>query len=315
MAHSGQGSVVTVFGGNGFIGRSLVRQLAASGCHVRVASRSPQKASGLAREKSAGTVLPVYASVTDPGSVRAATLGAGAVINLVSILTEKGGATFGKVNVEAPALVAGIAREAGVERFVQVSAIGAAAQAPSQYGRSKAEGEKRVLAKFPGATILRPSVVFGPGDSFLTLFGLMARVLPVLPVYYPETRLQPVFVEDVAHVAALCLTTDDHAGMTFELGGPDTPTMEEIMSFVARSVGRTPRLIAVPETLADLQARLLERLPGRVLTRDQLAMLSQDNVVSAGADTLETLRIAPRSMYDEAPEYLSDISVLRTILK
>ncbi|WP_122050209.1 complex I NDUFA9 subunit family protein [Asaia bogorensis] len=310
-----ENSVITLFGGNGFIGRSLVRQLVAKGHHVRVASRAPHKAGSLVAESPPGTVLPVYASVTDRASVRAALQGAGAAINLVSILTEKGGASFQRMNAEAPERVAEEARAAGAKRFVQVSAIGAAPDSPSRYGRSKAEGERRVKAAFPEATILRPSVVFGPQDSFLRMFGLMAKVLPVLPVYFPETRLQPVYVEDVAKAAALALTESGLGGRLFELGGPDRLTMAEIMAFVAESVGRTPRLLTVPERVAQVQASVMEVLPGKLLTRDQLAMLSQDNIVSSGAETLETLGVVPRSVYDVAPEYLSQISVLRMVRK
>jgi len=307
--------VITLFGGNGFIGRSLVRQLVGKGHHVRVASRAPHKAGSLVAESPPGTVLPVYASVTDRASVRAALQGAGAAINLVSILTEKGGATFQRMNAEAPERVAEEARAAGVKRFVQVSAIGAAPDSPSRYGRSKAAGERRVKATFPEATILRPSVVFGPQDSFLRMFGLMAKILPVLPVYFPETRLQPVYVEDVAKAAALALTESGLGGRLFELGGPDRLTMAEIMAFVAQSVGRTPRLLTVPERVAQIQASVMEALPGKLLTRDQLAMLSQDNIVSSEAETLETLGVVPRSVYDVAPEYLSQISVLRMVRK
>ncbi|NVN42942.1 complex I NDUFA9 subunit family protein [Asaia siamensis] len=313
-----QGSVVTVFGGNGFIGRSLVRQLAARGHLVRVASRAPHKAARLVAEGPAGAILPVYASVTDSASVTAALNGAGAAINLVSILTENGKASFRAINAEAPGRVAQCARDAGVDRFVQVSAIGAAPDAPSQYGRSKAEGERRVREAFPEATILRPSVVFGPQDSFLNMFGLMAKLLPILPVYYPQTRLQPVFVEDVAEAARLCLTgeaeTSETSGGIFELGGPDQMSMEEIMAFVAQAVGRKVRLLPVPNALAMAQARVFEKLPGKLLTRDQLAMLGQDNIVTSGALTLQTLGVAPQSAYDRAPEYLSQISVLRTLL-
>lgn len=203
-------------------------------------------------------------------------------------------------------------------RFVQVSAIGAAPDAPSLYGKSKAEGEKRVRDAFPEATILRPSVVFGPQDRFLNMFGVMAKLLPVLPVYYPKTRLQPVYVEDVATAARLCLTGEgsasDAGARVFELGGPDQMSMEEIMAFVARSVGRKPRLLAILNGVAMAQARIFENLPGKLLTRDQLAMLGQDNIVTSGAATLQTLGVVPQSVYDRAPEYLSQISVLRTLL-
>ncbi|WP_438382750.1 complex I NDUFA9 subunit family protein [Asaia sp. BMEF1] len=313
-----QGSVVTVFGGNGFIGRALVRQLASEGHFVRVASRAPEKAASLVAEGPSGRIMPVYASVTDPASVEAALSGATAAINLVSILTETGKASFRAINAEAPGTVARIAREAKLSRFVQVSAIGAAPDAPSHYGKSKAEGEKRVREAFPGATILRPSVVFGPHDRFLNMFGLMAKLLPVLPVYYPKTLLQPVYVDDVAQAARLCLTKEGAVSVdkaqVYELGGPDRMSMEEIMAFVARSVGRKPRLLAIPNGVAMAQARVFENLPGKLLTRDQLAMLGQDNIVTSGVATLQTLGVAPQSVYDRAPEYLSQISVLRTLL-
>ncbi|WP_336945019.1 complex I NDUFA9 subunit family protein [Asaia sp. HN010] len=313
-----QGSVVTVFGGNGFIGRALVRQLASEGHFVRVASRAPEKAASLVAEGPSGRIMPVYASVTDPASVEAALNGATAAINLVSILTETSKASFRAINAEAPGTVARIAREAKLSRFVQVSAIGAAPDASSHYGKSKAEGEKRVREAFPGATILRPSVVFGPHDRFLNMFGLMAKLLPVLPVYYPKTLLQPVYVDDVAQAARLCLTNEGAVSVdkaqVYELGGPDRMSMEEIMAFVARSVGRKPRLLAIPSGVAMAQARVFENLPGKLLTRDQLAMLGQDNIVTSGVATLQTLGVAPQSVYDRAPEYLSQISVLRTLL-
>ncbi|WP_025886265.1 complex I NDUFA9 subunit family protein [Asaia prunellae] len=313
-----QRSVVTVFGGNGFIGRSLVRQLVSKGHIVRVASRAPQKATALIAEGPSGTIMPVYASVTDSASVQAALKGADAAINLVSILTETRKTSFKAINAEAPGRVAHLAAKEGVARFVQVSAIGAAADAPSHYGRSKAEGERRVREAFPDAIILRPSVVFGPRDSFLNMFGLMAKLLPVLPVYYPDTRLQPVYVEDVAHAARLCLIQESESFAkgqgVFELGGPDRMSMMEIIKFVAHAVGRKPLFLEVPNGLAMAQARLFENLPGKLLTRDQLAMLGQDNVVASDAATLQTLGVAPQGVHDRAPEYLRKISVLRTFL-
>ncbi|GBQ15713.1 complex I NDUFA9 subunit family protein [Swaminathania salitolerans] len=318
---------VTVFGGSGFIGRHIVSRLAALGYEVRVATRSPgpmpdlepgdaKRPAGTEKTGKGGSVLPVYASVTDPASVRAALRDCDMAVNLVSILTEPEEGAFEAVNARAPGDVARIARESGVRKLVHVSAIGASADAPSGYGRSKAQGEQNVRAHFPDARILRPSVVFGPGDSFLTMFGLMAKVLPVLPVYSADTRLQPVYVEDVAGAAIACLLQEDLPEETvFELGGPDRLTMEEIMAFTARGVGRTPRLIRVPDRLAQLQAGLFERLPGKLLTRDQLAMLSRDNVVSPDAAGLDTLGIRAQSLQDRAPDYLSKLSLLRAFRK
>jgi NADH dehydrogenase len=205
---------------------------------------------------------------------------------------------------EGAGTVARAGAAAGARALVHVSAIGADAASPSAYGRAKAAGEAAVLAAFPAATLLRPSVVFGPEDRFFNRFGAMAQMLPVMPVIAGATRLQPVYVGDVADAAMAALASPGAAGRTFELGGPAVFTFRELLAWILEATGRRRPLVEVPAALARLQARLLERLPGKLLTRDQLLLLERDNVVSAGAAGLAELGIVPTPVDLVVPLYL-----------
>ena len=304
--------VVTVFGGNGFIGKRIVRRLLEAGCRVRVVSRQGSASASLMSmipETRRGALESVAASVSDQAGVEAALDGAEMAINLVSILSETRGERFSTINIEAAGRVAQASSKQKIRRFLHVSAIGAAPDAPSRYGRSKAGGEALVRAAVPNATILRPSVVFGPGDRFLTLFALLAKISPILPVTAPDTILQPVFVDDVAQAAVSCLLSEEPKEGVFELGGPERCSMKEVMAFAAQCVGRSPLLLPLPERLAFCQAFLFEHLPGKLLTRDHLAMLSRDNVVSEGCATFGGLGIVPRSIRTIAPSYLGKLTL------
>jgi uncharacterized protein YbjT (DUF2867 family) len=297
-------SVATVFGGSGFIGRSVVKRLAAQGHVVRVAVRDPEAALFLKPMGAVGQIVPLYAPIQHDGTVHRAVDGADLVVNLVGILTERRAGDFQRIHTEGAGRVARLAAAAGVARLVQISAIGADAASPSRYASSKAAGEQAVRAAFPAATILRPSVVFGPGDSLLNRFGLMAKLSWIMPVIAGTTRFQPVYVGNVADAVMAGLRADA-PGATFELGGPRVLTMRELLVFVLALTGREDRwLVNAPLWLARLQAAVLEHLPGKLLTRDQLLMLQRDNVVAPGAPGLADLGIVPTPMELVAPAYL-----------
>jgi NADH dehydrogenase len=295
-----------VFGGAGFIGRYIVKRLAAEGLVVRVAGRDPERAIALKPMGVPGQVLPVRASVTDARSVEASVAGATVVINCVGILFESAGARFAAVQGEGPGIVAAAAAAAGVRRMVHLSAIGADAASPSVYARTKAAGEAAVLAAFPGATILRPSIVFGPEDGFFNRFGALARLSPALPTYGGgTTRFQPVYVGDVADAVMAALDRAEAMGRTYELGGPRIYTFKALLQYVLAETRRKRLLIDLPFSIGNLQARLFELLPTPPLTRDQLLLLQRDNVVAEGALTLADLGITPKALEAIVPAYLA----------
>jgi uncharacterized protein YbjT (DUF2867 family) len=297
--------LVTVFGGSGFIGRHLVRRLCAKGWRVRVAVRRPNEALFLKPMGDVGQVQLVQANIRDDGSVRAAVSGSDDVINLVGILFESGKQSFSAVQAEGPGRIGAAASAAGVKRVVQISAIGANAESESDYAKSKAAGEAALHAAFPSATILRPSIVFGPEDDFFNRFASLARMLPMLPLIGGgETRFQPVYVADVADAIMAVLADGTTAGKTFELGGPRVYSFRELMEIVLHETGRRRPLIAIPLGLAKLKAWFLQLLPNPMLTVDQVKLLAYDNVVSEGAAGLKTLGITPTTVEAIVPSYL-----------
>lgn len=299
------GRRITVFGGSGFIGRYVVKRLAAEGWVVRVAVRDPAAATFLKTMGNVGQVVPMKADLTDSDAVlRAAVAGSDAVVNLVGILYERGRSTFRAIHAEGPARLARISVGAGATQFVQISAIGADAHAESAYARSKAEGEAGVRASFPGAVILRPSIVFGPEDRFFNRFACMARYFPALPLIGGTTRFQPVYVCDVAEAVVRVLHDPGTHGKTFELGGPRTYTFRALMELMLAVVGRKRLLIDLPFWAADLQAAILEWLPIPPLTRDQVKLLKRDNTVAANALGFAALGIAPTAVEPIVPTYL-----------
>jgi len=296
---------VTVFGGSGFLGRYIVQRLAHGGARVRVATREPESAKFLQPLGVVGQVMAVQANLRHEPSVRRAVEGADAVVNCVGVLFERGRQGFGAVHVNGAARVAQAAADAGARRLLHVSALGADAESPSAYARSKAAGEKAVVEAFPGAVVLRPSVVFGPEDDFFNRFAALARILPVLPLIGGgETRFQPVYVGDVAD-AALKLLTDEEASGVWELGGPRVYTFKELMQFVLRETGRRSLLLPLPFGLAKFKAAFLQFLPNPPLTPDQVELLRSDNVVADGARTLKDLGLAPTPAEAVVPGYLA----------
>ncbi len=297
-------SVATVFGGSGFIGRYVVMRLAAQGHVVRVAGRNTEAARGSMMAGQVGQVVPLYVSLSNEAAIQRATEGADMVVNLVGILSERRAGDFQRVQAEGAGRIARAAASQGVGRMVQVSAIGADSESASLYARSKAEGERAVHAAMPGATILRPSLVFGAEDQFFNRFGNMAMTLPVMPVISGNTRFQPVYVGDVADAIMAVLARDDAMGRIYELGGPRVWTFRELLSWILRETRRNRPLIDVPMGVARLQARIGELIPGKPLTRDQLILLGRDNVVAEGMPGLQELGIVPTPIELVVPEYL-----------
>ena len=325
--------VVTVFGGSGFIGRHLVQRLAAAGWVVRVAVRDTISAEFLRPMGDVGQINLLHVSVTDPASVAASLHGADAAINLVGILFEKGRTSFDAIHRQGALNIATAAKAAGVKRLIQVSAVGADKASASAYARSKAAGEEAVMAAFPGATILRPSVVFGPEDDFFNRFARLAVLSPVLPVFAADCfRLvkgesgrdidafgsggpvfQPVWVGDVAAAAVKVLDLPQTAGRIYELGGPRRYSFKEILELILRVTDRHNLLVPLPLWVAGLQAAFLQFLPRPPLTPDQVQLLRVDNVARGGKPGLAELGIQPSTAESILPSYLARYRVKRHI--
>jgi uncharacterized protein YbjT (DUF2867 family) len=301
-------TLVTVFGGSGFIGRHVVQALANRNYRIRVAVRRPELTGYLQPLGRVGQIHAVQANVRFPQSVEAAARDADAVVNLVGVLFEKGRQRFDAVQAEGAETVARAAHAAGAG-LVHMSAIGADENSPARYASSKAAGERLVLAAQPAAVIVRPSFVFGPEDSFFNRFAALATISPVLPLPGDgQTRSQPVFAGDVAEAIAKAVDGGAKPGTIYELGGPDVRTFKELMAFILATIGRRRLLVPVPFALMKLQAAVLQFLPKPPLTPDQVEMLKPDNVVSAAAReqgrTLEGLGIIPNSIASIVPDYL-----------
>ena len=296
--------VATVFGGSGFIGRPVVQRLARQGYVVRVAVRDTEAAALLKVLGPVGHIVPLHAPVTSPDAVARAVEGAGVVVNLVGILAERRRGDFRRVMGAGAGSVARAAAAAGATGLVHLSAIGADPASPSGYARAKAEGEAAVLAAFPTATILRPSIVFGPEDKFFNRFGAMAQSLPLMPVIAGDTKFQPVYVGDVADAVLAALSHAEAAGRIYELGGPLVLKFRDLLAWILKQTQRPRRLLDVPPGLAWMQALAMGFLPGKPLTLDQLRMLERDNIVSPRAAGLAELGIVPTPIDLVVPQYL-----------
>ncbi len=297
-------NVATVFGGSGFIGRYVVKRLAGAGYVVRVAVQDPEGALFLKPMGAVGQVVPLFASLANQATVDRAVEGAEVVVNLVGILAERRPGDFQRVQGEGAANVARASAAAGVVRLVHVSAIGADAASPSAYARAKAFGEAAIHAAMPSATILRPSLVFGPEDQFFNRFASMAQMLPFMPVISGATKFQPVYVVDVAEAVMAALTRPDARGTTYELGGPQVLTFREILVWILAETRRDRRLVTIPPGLARLQASVMERIPGKPFTRDQLVLLSRDNIANPDLPGLVALGVTPTPFEVIVPAYL-----------
>jgi uncharacterized protein YbjT (DUF2867 family) len=294
-----------VLGGSGFIGRYVVKRLADRGDVVPVGCRNPAEAKFLRPMGPVGQVETLKVEIDDQTLLPAFLAGNDALVNCVGILRESGSQTFERVHHTGLAMLARFAREAGIERFVHISAIGADSRSASAYARTKAAGEHAVRDAFPTVTILRPAVVFGPEDQFFNRFAAMAMFSPVLPLIGGgETRFQPVYVGDVADAVIKCLEDPATAGRTYELGGPKIYTFRELLELLLREIRRKRWFIDLPFGVAELQAKLMSVLPNPPLTADQVELLKRDNIVSPGALTLSSLGITPTPIEAILPSYL-----------
>jgi uncharacterized protein YbjT (DUF2867 family) len=295
-------ATVVVFGGGGFLGRRLVDRLTAEGVTVRVAVRHPEPARIELRSLGFDRVTVVYADVRDQGSVAAAIAGVDAVVNAVSAYVEKGGVTFEAVHVRGAENVAREAVAAGVARFVLVSGIGADPYSSSHYIRARGRGE---VQAFPSATIVRPGAMFGPGDALFATLAELARLLPVLPLIGGGgTRLQPVFVEDVAKAITNILSDPGTVGQTYELAGPRVYTLRELVNMTLQLMGKRRLLVPIPFSVAEIQARVFEFLPNPPLTSGQVDLLKVDNVASKTLPGFQDLKIRPNTVEEVLPTYI-----------
>jgi uncharacterized protein YbjT (DUF2867 family) len=302
--------LITILGGSGFLGRYVARRMAQAGWRVRVATRRPNQAMFVRTYGVVGQVEPVLCNIRDDASVRAAVAGAEAVVNCVGTFDTSGKNSFDAIHIEGAGRLARLAAEAGVERFVQISAIGADPQSDSAYGRSKAAGEAALLEVFPGAVILRPSVMFGPEDKFFNRFAGMTRLSPFLPIAGANTLFQPAYVDDVAKAAAIAAEGEAAPGI-YELGGPDVRSFRELMEGMLAVIRRRRVILPLPWFMArfmawwfDLGKSVTLGILPSLLTRDQVRQLRRDNVVSDGAKGFADLGIAPVPMELVLPNYL-----------
>lgn len=307
MHNSQSPGLVTLIGGTGFIGTALAEAFASAGWRLNIVSRTPARAMRLSPLGDVGQIAGFRGDIRVPASLLPALEGATLAINLVGILDEKGGQRFADVQARGAAGAAAAAARQSVPYFIQLSAIGADPASPSAYGRTKAEGEAGVRAAMPGAIIVRPSLVFGADDGFTNRFAGLITSAPIIPVVAPETRFQPVFVQDLAAaVLAIAnrLVAGDPVAPLFELGGPETLSMRQIMAFIATATGQQKKFIDVPDAGARLLAGL-GFLPGAPLTKDQYLMLQRDNVASHGLPGLAELGITPTPLATVAPAWLT----------
>ncbi|MEO0624507.1 MAG: complex I NDUFA9 subunit family protein [Pseudomonadota bacterium] len=288
--------IVAIVGGSGFVGRYIAQALAREGWRVRVGCRRPHEAHYVRPYGVVGQVEPVQCNIRDDASIQKLVAGCEAVVNCVGILFESGKNKFDAVQAEGAGRVARLAAAAGAKSFVQISAIGADAESPAEYAQTKAAGEAAVLAHFPGAVILRPSIVFGTEDQFFNRFAKMARLSPMIPVVGGSTRFQPVWVQDVAEAAARAAMGKVADGI-YELGGPNTYSFRELIELMLRVIRRRRLIMDVPFFVARIQGNIFSLLPNPPITVDQVRLLKTDNVVGEGAQGFEALGIVP-----EAPD-------------
>jgi len=296
---------VLVFGGGGFIGRHLVRRLGKSGATVRVPSRHVSRLGHLRTAGVVGQIVPEIVGSLDDAELAATIQGADVVINLVGILAENRSNSFDRIHAVLPGQIAAAAAAAGVKRLIHVSALGADPASSSAYARSKAAGEQAVRDAFPQATIIRPSIVFGPEDGFFNRFAAMTMISPVLPLIGGGlTRFQPVYVGDVADGIMAAIARPEAPGKLYEFGGPITYSFKELMELLLAEIGVQRLLVSIPWGIARLQAAVAEFLPGPPLTRDQVELLKSDNVLSGSAPGLADIAIQPTAVELILPTYL-----------
>ncbi len=297
--------LVTIFGGSGFVGRYLVKELAQQGARIRVVCRHPSAALELTTSGSVGQVVLQKGNLKDTANLKSLIAGSDIVINLVGILYESCGQRFAALHAQATEKLAQAAREAGVRRFIQMSALGVDKASQSAYARTKMAGEKAVSSAFPGATIVRPSVIFGAEDQFINRFAAMLQHSPVMPlVEGGHTRFQPVYVGDVARAISAICQRPETSGYTYELGGPHSYSLHDIICWIQKNIGKERPMLSLPFFVARPLGKMMEFLPKPPLTADQVTLLRQDNVLSGALPGLKELSITPTTLESIAPQYL-----------
>ncbi len=300
--------IICIFGGSGFLGRYIVQDLARAGFRIKVATRYPESAYALKTYGDVGQVVPVFCDYKDEASIKAAMTSSYAVINLVGILFEKGKNSFMRMHRDLPATLSSLANELKIENFIHVSALGVETSR-SKYAKSKLAGEEALVENYKDATILRPSVVFGPGDSFFNMFAKLATFLPAFPLIGGgTTKFQPVYVGDIAQSIANILTekTSHVQGKIYELAGPEVVTFKEIYQILFKEIDRDRMLVSIPWLVAKIQGSVMSLLPKPMLTRDQVTSLQTDNVKNEGSLGLQELGVMPTAMGTILPRYLSN---------
>lgn len=293
-----------VFGGSGFIGRQIVRELARQGYLIKVATRVPESAYFLKTAGTVGQIVPVACNYADEGDIRSAVQGCDVVINCIGVLYEKGKNTFTRLHTELPRNIAKACVYEKIDRFIHISAMACDVN-HSKYGKSKRNGELAVLENYPSATILRPSVVFGAEDNFFNMLARLSVVLPFLPLIGGgKTMFSPVYVGDVADSVIACLKNDATKGQIYDLGGPETLSFKGIYERLFATTGRKKTLISLPWGIAKLQGSLLSLLPAPLLTADQVESLKTDNVPGGDLGTLADLGVSSTPMAAILPSYL-----------
>ena len=301
--------IITLIGGSGFIGRHIVRALAKRGYRIRVACRRPDLAGHVQPLGTPGQIMPVQANVRFPASLAAASDGAYAVVNLTGVLASRGAQSFDGIHVFGAEASAKAAKAAKAQVFIQMSALGADAESTSEYARTKAAGEAKARAAFPGAIVLRPSIVFGPEDNFFNQFAGLSRLAPALPLIGGgQTKFTPLFVGDLAEAIARLIDKGEASGQTYELGGPEVFSFKQLMEFTLETIGRKRLLVPVPWPIAKVMGTVMGLLPFAPLTADQVELLKTDNVVSEAAARegrdLAGLGITGHSIQGIVPSYL-----------
>ncbi len=299
------GKTVTLIGGTGFVGRALAEKLLSAGARVIVLARNAERAKRLKTGGAIGQLTAVPGNALSDDDLLSVIAPADIVINLVGILAPSGRQTFSALQADLPGRIARMAGETGTRSVLHISALGADLKSPSVYARTKAEGERALLRQFPEATILQPSIIFGPGDNFFNRFGQMAMIAPALPLIGGGTSLmQPVYVGDVADAALAALNMDEARGQIYQLGGPQTYSFAELMRFTLECVGRRRLLLPIPFAVASLPAAFAGMLPNPPLTLDQLKLLKVDNICRKSAPGLTDLGVAPTAIEGVVPGYL-----------
>jgi uncharacterized protein YbjT (DUF2867 family) len=309
VTQSNTDKIVTLIGGSGFVGRHIARALAKRGYRIRVGCRRPDLAGHVQPLGTPGQIMPIQVNVRYPASLAAACDGAYAAMNLTGVLSSGGAQSFEAVHVFGAEACAKAARTAKASVFIQMSALGADVNSGSEYAKSKGQGEVRAKAAFPGAVILRPSIVFGPEDNFFNQFAGMSRLAPALPLIGGGvTKFTPVFVGDVAEAVAKLIDAGEATGKTYELGGPEVFTFKQLLEFTLDTIGRKRLLLPLPWPVAKVLGTVLGVMPGAPLTADQVELLKTDNVVSDAATRegrdLSGLGITPSSIQGIVPSYL-----------